>query len=79
MLPQILGVMRALIAAIGGILVAHGYLEDSTVEPLVGAFVTLITAAWSVWAKHRSSPEAIQVATNVVAQRPPLEPISKED
>lgn len=49
---QIAGVVRAIVAAVGGYLVGKGYLEASSVEAVAGAFATIATAVWSVRSKE---------------------------
>ncbi len=36
----------------GGFAVAKGYVDPAQMETLVGAAVTLIGAAWSLWSKR---------------------------
>ena len=51
-MEQIGGIIRTILAAGGGYLVSKGYLDNATMLSLVGAVVTLITGAWSVYAKR---------------------------
>jgi hypothetical protein len=51
-MEQIGGIIRTILAAGGGYLVSKGYLDNATMLSLVGAIVTIITGAWSVWAKR---------------------------
>lgn len=51
---QFLGVVRAVLAALGGYLVGQGFLDDSTVQQLSGAVATIAAAAWSVYSKRKS-------------------------
>lgn len=48
---QVAGVVRAVIAAIGGYFVGRGIVDQSTVSSVAGAAATIVTAVWSVWAK----------------------------
>lgn len=48
---QFAGVLRAVLAAAGGYVVARGFVDNATMLTVVGALVTLATAGWSVWAK----------------------------
>jgi hypothetical protein len=48
---QIAGVVRAIVAAVGGYFVGRGVVDGETVAAMSGAFATLATAAWSVWSK----------------------------
>jgi len=49
---QIAGVVRALIAAVGGYFVGQGVVDAETVTTIGGAVATLATAAWSIYAKR---------------------------
>ena len=48
---QIAGVVRAVVAAIGGYFVGKGMIDGETVAAIGGAVATISTAVWSVWAK----------------------------
>ena len=48
---QVGGIVRAVVAAIGGYFIGKGIVDASTVTAIAGAFATLATAVWSVWAK----------------------------
>lgn len=50
---QIAGIVRALVAAIGGFLVGKGVIDSETVVAVSGALATLATAVWSVKAKNK--------------------------
>ena len=53
-LEQVLGVVRALAAALGGYLVGKGLVDDATVVQLTGAAVTVVSAAWSIYSNRAS-------------------------
>jgi hypothetical protein len=53
---QIAGIVRAVVAAIGGYLVGKGFADAETVAAVGGALATLAVAAWSVLSKKK--PEA---------------------
>jgi hypothetical protein len=53
---QIAGIVRAVVAALGGFLVAKGVADAETVAAVAGALATLAAAAWSVLSKQK--PEA---------------------
>ncbi len=55
---QFAGIVRALLAAAGGFIIAKGWLDANTVAALTGALVTVATAVWSVWAKAHAAPKA---------------------
>lgn len=48
------GIVRALLAAAGGGLIAKGVVSASDWELYIGAFVTLATGAWSVYQKYQA-------------------------
>lgn len=51
---EVAGVVRALLAGLGGAAVASGKADPTTVETVAGAASVLAAAGWSVWAKRRS-------------------------
>lgn len=48
------GIVRAVLAGVGGVLVAVGYTDEHTVSVVAGAGATVGTAIWSVFAKRRA-------------------------
>ena len=48
---QLAGIIRALVAAVGGYFVGKGLLDGATMETIAGAVATLATAVWSVYSK----------------------------
>jgi hypothetical protein len=53
---QVAGIVRALVAAVGGYLVGRGFVDGETVSAVGGALATLITAIWSVTSKKDKAP-----------------------
>ncbi len=49
---QIAGVVRAIVAALGGYFVGQGLIDAETVTTIGGAVATLAAAAWSIYAKR---------------------------
>jgi hypothetical protein len=49
---QIAGVVRAIVAALGGYFVGQGLVDAETVTTVGGAVATLAAAAWSIYAKR---------------------------
>ena len=49
---EIYGVVRTVLAAIGGIAVGKGYIDSETAVALAGAFATIAAAVWSVKSKR---------------------------
>jgi hypothetical protein len=48
------GILRALIAGIGGAAVAAGKADPATVETIAGATAVVGAAGWSIWSKRRA-------------------------
>ena len=46
---QITGILRAVLAAIGGWAIGKGYIDNGTATMLSGVAVTIGTALWSAW------------------------------
>lgn len=63
---QIAGIIRALLAAAGGFIVAKGFVDDATWATVSGALVTVFTAVWSIWAKAQTA-KATQAAVAAAA------------
>ncbi len=50
---QIAGMIRALVAGIGGAAVASGAADAAAVESVAGAAAIIGAAGWSVWSKRK--------------------------
>jgi type III secretory pathway component EscV len=50
---QIAGIVRAIVAALGGYLVGQGMIDAETMTAVAGAAATIAAAGWSVWSKNR--------------------------
>ena len=50
---EIGGIVRAIVAGLGGILVAIGYTDEQTVAVVAGSLATAGVAIWSIVAKRR--------------------------
>lgn len=48
---QFMGILRHTLTFVGGILVLRGNLEESAIEPILGAVTTLVGVVWSYWVK----------------------------
>jgi hypothetical protein len=48
---QIFGVIRHVFTAVGGIVIAQGYISDSMYTELSGAVLTLVGVIWSIVTK----------------------------
>jgi hypothetical protein len=53
---EVMGVVRAVLSGVGGILVTKGFLGSSDVEIVVGAVVSVATVVWSVLQKRGTTP-----------------------
>ena len=51
---QILGIIRHVLTTVGGIVVAKGTIDESTMVTVVGALTSLLGVAWSIWAKRKA-------------------------
>jgi hypothetical protein len=49
---QIAGIVRAVMAAVGGYLVGQGFVDSDTVDQVSGAAAVIVAAAWSWWSKR---------------------------
>lgn len=52
---QLLGVLRAILAAAGGWAVGKGYIDNATATSVGGAIVTLAMAVWSVYSNTQKA------------------------
>lgn len=50
---EVYGVARAVLAAIGGFVVARGWVDSETAVTLAGAIATIVAAVWSVKSKRK--------------------------
>ena len=53
---QIAGIVRAIVAAVGGYLVGKGLAVAETVAAVAGAAATIVAAVWSVLSKKKADP-----------------------
>ena len=53
---EVMGVVRAVLSGVGGILVTKGFLGSSDVEIVGGAVVSVVTVVWSVLQKRGTTP-----------------------
>lgn len=52
---EVYGVVRTVIAAIGGVLVGKGYIDSETAVAIAGAVATVAAAVWSVKSKRNAA------------------------
>lgn len=51
---EISGIVRALVAALGGYLVGQGLVDSETAMTIGGSITTLVVAAWSIYSKRKA-------------------------
>ncbi len=52
---QLLGILRTLLAAAGGYVVAKGWTDAATATAATGAIITLLTAGWSFYTHSKTA------------------------
>lgn len=52
---RIMGLVRHVLTFGGGYAVAQGYLDEASVETVVGALVTIIGTVWSIFAPEKKT------------------------
>jgi hypothetical protein len=57
-MQSILGLLRTVLAALGGLMVAKGLVSSDTLNQYIGAFMIVVPAIWSVWEKIKESQAA---------------------
>lgn len=57
-----LSAVRTILGVIGGALTAKGYMDDTNVQLLIGAFMTLIPVGWGIVEKYRSERKTVERA-----------------
>ena len=50
---QVWGIIRTILAAGGGYVVAKGYIDNETLAAILGGLGTIFVAVWSVWSKRQ--------------------------
>lgn len=48
------GIARAVLAALGGVAVTKGWVDNATMLSITGALATVLVGVWSVIAKRRA-------------------------
>lgn len=51
---QVAGIVRAVIAAVGGLLIGKGFADAETVAAVAGAAATIAAAVWSYKSKKKA-------------------------
>lgn len=57
------GIVRTVLAAAGGILVTKGYVDDATLQGLIGAIITIGTGVWSIVQKKSAAAKLDAAST----------------
>ena len=60
---QVWGIVRTILAAGGGYIVAKGYVDNATLQSILGALGTLFVAGWSIWSNRSAKLAAPAAAT----------------
>ena len=55
---MVMGVVRTVLATVGGAIAARGYADEQSVNEIGGALLTLIAGIWSVVEKRRAMQAA---------------------
>jgi hypothetical protein len=55
---QIWGVVRTILAAVGGWAVTKGFVTEDLLSAVLGGVGTIFVAAWSFWSKKSETPAA---------------------
>ncbi len=53
-MEAILGVVRAILAAVGGYFVSKGLIDEGVLNSVIGALMVIITGIWSVISKRKA-------------------------
>lgn len=74
---EVFGILRAVLAAVGGMLVANGYVNASDWAQINGAIIVVVTAIWSVLEKRNLMlPPSLGAAILLLAMLPQMGCIS---
>lgn len=65
------GIVRHLVTTGAGVLVAHGYIQSSQTEQVVGAVMVLVGIGWSWWQKQGQAAVAAELDRLKVAKAVP--------
>lgn len=67
-MEQFWSLVRTLLQTAGAALVTRGYLDDGSMQIVVGALMTLITTGYSLWLRRKAGIVATAAALPEVAQ-----------
>lgn len=67
-MEQFWSLVRTLLQTAGAALVTHGYLDDGSLQVVIGALMTLITTAYSLWIRRKAGLVATAAALPEVKQ-----------
>ena len=69
-MDMIMGVLRAILAAVGGWMINKGYADSALIEGAIGAILTLVTAIWSIISKKKAAQAIAAAKAATVDLRP---------
>lgn len=52
---QIWGLLRTVLAALAGVAVGKGWIDNETAMAIIGGLGTIFVAAWSFWSKKKAA------------------------
>lgn len=55
-LQMVLGFVRHILTAAGGVLIAQGYTDPAGLQSIVGGICTVVGVAWSMYQKKATKP-----------------------
>ena len=67
-IEQFWSLVRTLLQTAGAALVTRGYLDDGSMQMVVGALMTLITTGYSLWIRRKAGLAATAAALPEVAK-----------
>lgn len=54
----LLSAVRSLLITAGSVLVTKGYVDDATLQAIIGAIMVLVPVLWGIWDKYQSEASA---------------------
>ena len=66
-MDMVMGILRAILAAGGGLLVNKGWMDEGSVETITGAIIVIVTGVWSCISKAKAN-KALAAAKKAPAE-----------